>query len=270
MVESQLTYSSLDEGVLAASVHAMRNRVTYRVCKRDKKKVVLTCSGEACSASIRIIVSEKTELVTVTVMDDVHGCHGTLQGPRGLLRNHDFLVSLVLENFPVDKDTMPKNIQCLLKMQLDVNIPFSTAHKVKEKIIHESAEDQSLQFQKVQPYIHLLQEADPSTVVKSKTQAINGSNEGRFHSVFIAPGAARQAFKHMRKFVVVDGTFTKNRFVQTLLLAVGRDANDQLVLLAWTVVLNECTDTWTWFMIALMTAYPDMSEADTVIINDRE
>ncbi|KAI9908312.1 hypothetical protein PsorP6_016517 [Peronosclerospora sorghi] len=86
-------------------------------------------------------------------------------------------------------------------MQLGVDITYSTAHKIKEKILQESTEDQRLQFQKVQLYIHLLQEADPITAVKIETQDINGTNERRFHSVFIAPGAARQAFKHMRKFV---------------------------------------------------------------------
>ena len=71
---------------------------------------------------------------------------------------------------------------------------------------------------------------DTLAVMKVQQEMYSGRVSERFHSVFVAPGAARNAFQYMRRFVAVDGTFTKNRFVQILLLATGMDANDQLVI----------------------------------------
>lgn len=72
----------------------------------------------------------------------------------------------------------------------------------------------------------------------------------------------------MRKFMAVDGTFLKARFIQTLLLAVGIDANGKNVLLAWAVVESENKSLWSWFFLHLKTAIPQALEM--TLISDRD
>lgn len=72
----------------------------------------------------------------------------------------------------------------------------------------------------------------------------------------------------MRKFIAVDGTFLKARFVQTLLFAVGIDANGKNLLLAWAIVESENTDSWTWFLVNLKAAIPEV--IGSTIISDRD
>jgi len=72
----------------------------------------------------------------------------------------------------------------------------------------------------------------------------------------------------MRKFMAVDGTFLKARFVQTLLLAVGIDGNGQNLLLAWSIVESENKDSWTWFLTFLKTAIPEC--VGMTLISDRD
>lgn len=50
------------------------------------------------------------------------------------------------------------------------------------------------------------------------------------------------------RFAPLDGTFPKEKFVQTLLLAVGIDVNSCDTLHAWVVVENQRTSPWTWFI----------------------
>jgi len=45
----------------------------------------------------------------------------------------------------------------------------------------------------------------------------------------------------MGKFMALDRTFLKARFVETLLLAVGIDAKGKSLILAWAVVESENT-----------------------------
>lgn len=72
----------------------------------------------------------------------------------------------------------------------------------------------------------------------------------------------------MRKFIAVDGTFLKARFVQTLLLAVGIDGNGNILLLAWAVVESENTMSWTWFLDCLKIAIPQVLQS--TFISDRD
>ncbi len=49
--------------------------------------------------------------------------------------------------------------------------------------------------------------------------------------------------------MVVDGTFIKNSFKQIIMLAIGMDIEDKVIVLAPALVSNECIDTRTWFLI---------------------
>lgn len=64
----------------------------------------------------------------------------------------------------------------------------------------------------------------------------------------------------IRRFMAINGTFHKGRFIQTLLLAVGIDANGKNLLLAWGVVEGESMGSWEWFFQLLKTAIPKCTE----------
>ncbi|XP_017416399.2 uncharacterized protein LOC108327178 [Vigna angularis] len=55
-----------------------------------------------------------------------------------------------------------------------------------------------------------------------------------------------------RPFIGVDGCHLKTSYGGQLLVAVGRDPNDQYFPLAFAVVEIECKDTWMWFLTQLL------------------
>ncbi|GAU26656.1 hypothetical protein TSUD_314310 [Trifolium subterraneum] len=55
-----------------------------------------------------------------------------------------------------------------------------------------------------------------------------------------------------RPFIGVDGCHLKTKFGGQLLIAVGRDANDQYYPLAFGVVENETKESWRWFLTLLL------------------
>ena len=70
--------------------------------------------------------------------------------------------------------------------------------------------------------------------------------------------------------MAVAGTFIKTRFDQILLSAVSMDAQEELVILGWPVVPNECEETWDWFLTSLGKAHPGINERGSVVVNDSE
>jgi hypothetical protein len=57
-----------------------------------------------------------------------------------------------------------------------------------------------------------------------------------------------KAFTHLRGLVATDGTYLRGAFVHTLLLAVGIDAENHIVPLAWALVESETESSWRWFL----------------------
>jgi transposase-like protein len=74
----------------------------------------------------------------------------------------------------------------------------------------------------------------------------------------------------MRRFVAVDGTFLKGRFIQQLLLAVSIDANGNTLILAWAVVESENEESWRYFFEHLRESIPEISEEMCVLTSDRD
>ena len=68
----------------------------------------------------------------------------------------------------------------------------------------------------------------------------------------------------------MDGTFTKTQFIQTLLLAVGIDADNHAVLLAWGLVESETQDSWRFFLTDLKSAMPIVNSSHVTLMSNRD
>jgi hypothetical protein len=97
---------------------------------------------------------------------------------------------------------------------------------------------------------------------------IGYDNGVAFKRVFICPAESQLSFIQMRKFMAVDGTFLKSHYVQTLLSAVGIDANGHNLILAWAVVESENKASWSWFLSNLKLAIPQCLAM--TLISDRD
>ena len=74
----------------------------------------------------------------------------------------------------------------------------------------------------------------------------------------------------MRRFVATNGTFLTRRFVLTLLLAIGIDADGHNVILAWAVVESENRDSWEYFLRLLRRCIPEITSEPCVFISDHD
>jgi hypothetical protein len=164
----------------------------------------------------------------------------------------------------VEKTTTPKQIIDMLQHETGMQFTYPAVHKAKEAILNESSDTQRSHFKQIPDYLAHIAENDPTTIVHIETK------DGRFDGCFISPGPARHAFQHCRKFVAMDGTFTKSRFVQCLLIAVCFDADDSIVILAWALVSGESQETWSWFLRHLYRAIPSLNMPNSVVISDPE
>ncbi|KAA3483771.1 Zinc finger, PMZ-type [Gossypium australe] len=73
-----------------------------------------------------------------------------------------------------------------------------------------------------------------------------------------------------RLILGLDGCFLKGHFKSEMLTVVGRDAKNQMYLVAWAMVEGECTDSWAWFL-NLLTIDLDLEDGfGYTIISDKQ
>lgn len=71
----------------------------------------------------------------------------------------------------------------------------------------------------------------------------------------------------MRRVIVVDGTFLKNKYKGVLLVATAVDGNSNLYPIAFGVVDSENVESWGWFFRQLSVVVADSK--DLAFISDR-
>jgi hypothetical protein len=57
-----------------------------------------------------------------------------------------------------------------------------------------------------------------------------------------------EAFKHCCDVLSIDGIFLMEKYEGTMLIAIGIDADHQLVPLAFAIVEKENNGSWGWFL----------------------
>ena len=82
----------------------------------------------------------------------------------------------------------------------------------------------------------------------SDTRTYEGQTVQVFGRAFWTFEPCIRAFKHCRPVMSVDGTFLTGKFRGTIMVAVGHDAGDRLVPLAFALVSAENNDNWEWFL----------------------
>ena len=169
------------------------------------------------------------------------------------------------------KVTTISQIRDCIRVQYQLSTNAEAARLVKAYLVKDSQKDQQQQFQRLPAYLATLKAHNPTL-----HSDIQRTPANLFQRLFICPHESCLSFQHMRKFIAVDGTFLKARYVQTLLFAVGIDANGKNLILAWGIVERESSDAWIWFLSNLKAAIPEtvgmtlMSDRDKGLKNAQE
>lgn len=107
-----------------------------------------------------------------------------------------------------------------MHMHYDVKVNREAARNTQASLVRDGIEHQREKFKHIPAYLALLHSKNP--LLHTKLHTINNENTicPTFQRVFICPVQSQLSFIQMRKFLAVDGTFLKARFIQTLLLDV--------------------------------------------------
>ena len=131
-----------------------------------------------------------------------------------------------------------------IKLHHHVTITYDAAKKAKKRLLSDDLQQQAHQFELLPAYIDAVQTADPEARIQLSIENREGTRQ--FQQLFVCPSVSREAFRQCRFFLAMDGTFTKDIFNLTILMAASVDAANHAVLIAWAIVESVSEDAW-WF-----------------------
>ncbi|XP_057429827.1 uncharacterized protein LOC130722946 [Lotus japonicus] len=87
---------------------------------------------------------------------------------------------------------------------------------------------------------------NPGSTMKMKVE------DNRFQRLYVCLDALKKGLKFCRPIIHLDGCFLKAGYGGQLLVAVGRDGNDNIFPIAYAAVEAELKDSWQWFLDLLL------------------
>nr|GFB68456.1 transposase, MuDR, MULE transposase domain protein [Tanacetum cinerariifolium] len=127
-----------------------------------------------------------------------------------------------------------KDIQNDFRLDWKIDISYKRAWSGKNVALEILNGSQENSFVQLPLYCHYLKMANNGTVTHIQT-----NDDGNFEKCFIGFG------------VSIDRAHLKCTYLGTYLLAVGMDANNQIIPLAIGVAQGETVENWSWFLTKL-------------------
>ena len=204
----------------------------------------------------------------VKTMTNVHTCHRNMK-KNGQLKS-SFLAKELLPMFKSRPHWPAKEIVETVRQGFRVLITLRVAYKVKylaHKLLYGSMTEH---YNKLGRYLEAVKNSSPKSRIILLTDPRGVDKPPVFQRLHICfEGVERGWLVGCRKLIVIDACFLKTFLGGQLMVAVGRDGNDQMFPIAWAAVEGENNESWGWFIQNLQSSLQLDDGSEIVIISDK-
>ncbi|WVZ23674.1 hypothetical protein V8G54_002218 [Vigna mungo] len=243
-----MKFCSLKDFKNALMEHSVLNGKEIKFVKNNLTRVRAECKKK-CGFLIMASKVGGKETVQVKTLVGRHRC-GRVFGNTSASVN--WIAQFLIDRFVNVASMIVNQIIDDIKKSYSVGISAWKAGKAKQIALDSLVGNGDKQYSRLYDYVGELLRVKCGTF-KIKVNQPQPSLPPRFGSFYMCLEGCKQGFLgSCRPFIGVDGCHLKTQYGGQLLVAVGRDPNDQYFPLAFVVVENECKETWRWFLAQLL------------------
>ena len=245
-------------------IWAMKNNYDFLVTKSTKKWWSIRCKDNTCNWTVRAECVDGSTYFMINKCVGIHSCAPSKKSNFGKTASARTIGKLIQHRFD-DANDGPKanDIIQFMRLEHSCEITYWHAWEAREYAIAAVRGIPDESYAKIPKYLHMIKEANPGTHTHYETK-----KDGRFMYLFMSFGQSVRGFhSHMRRVIVVDGTFLKNKYKGVLLVATAVDGNSNLYPIAFGVADSENEESWEWFFRQLSVVIPDSK--DLAFVSDR-
>jgi hypothetical protein len=246
---------------------AVVDKFTYRTPKKGKSiaRYICAAAADGCRWSCNA-TKQPDGMIELRVSQREHTCWTGGVAKFSSSATKEWLDEATSQHLCVTKTTKPQEIVETIQIHFAETVSYKVAQLCRQRLLDGGLGKQRYSFQLLPAYSDAVELQCPRSTVDLQID----QRTGNFQRIFVCPLHSRTTFQQMRRIVAADGTFLTGRFVLTLLLAVGIDANGHNVILAWAVVESENRESWEYFLRLLRRCVPEVASDPCVFISDRD
>ncbi|KAG6505150.1 hypothetical protein ZIOFF_037498 [Zingiber officinale] len=235
-----------------AKNYAVATKRSFLYKKNDNKKVILVCSTSNCSWRIYASRHKADKLFGIRKCNLIHTCGDDNLRSRGHPKADAAWVSnIVMDRLRGEPSYRPCMMLKDIHRAYGVELNYNKVWKGKELAMHDIHGVEEGAYDRLRWYCSAIKETNPGSFVECEIDHCSNN----FKRLFICFNACATGFINgCRPLVFLDGTHIKNKYKGCILVAVAKDANDDLFTLAYSVVDAENDDNWGWFCFQLKSA----------------
>ncbi|KAL4282369.1 hypothetical protein GQ457_03G013340 [Hibiscus cannabinus] len=158
----------------------------------------------------------------------------------------------------------------MCKRELGVYANFNMCQRDRKQVIKEFQESYVEEYDNLWGYAVELLKSNPGSTVSIQVHR-NDVSQAVFFRIYVCFQYVKQGWKDgCRPFIGVDGCWLKTAQKGELLVAIGRDANNQMFPIAWAVAEVECASSWKWFLQKLFTDLEHPTSEGIKLMSDQQ
>jgi len=245
-----MDFKSIAEFKEAITEWSILNLRQIKFVKQDKIRCRAVCKNANCNYVVHCSKVADNQTFKIKTLSGDHTCAKTLNKS---VATSKWVSKEVLPKIMTTGDMRVKDIMKDLRRTHSVDVSFHVAWKAKKMAKEIIEGDAKKQYTLLWRYAAELHRVSLGNTLKINVERTLLTNQPRFNKFYFCFEGCKKGFlTGCRPFIGVDGCHLKTQYGGILLVAVGRDANDQYYPLAFGVVENETNDAWRWFLSLLL------------------
>ncbi|XP_051122124.1 uncharacterized protein LOC127245332 [Andrographis paniculata] len=215
--------------------------------KSDKTRFTAKCASEGCPWRIHAAKLPGSPLFTIRTINDSHTCGG-ISHLGHQQASVQWVANSVEQRLRENPNYKPKEILEEIHRVHGITLSYKQAWRGKERIMAAMRGSFEEGYRLLPQYCEQVQRTNPGSIAS----VYGNPADHCFQRLFISFQASIYGFLNAcRPLLGLDRTFLKSKYLGTLLLATGFDADGGLFPLAFGVVDEENDDNWMWFLSEL-------------------
>ncbi|KAK8598303.1 hypothetical protein V6N13_094276 [Hibiscus sabdariffa] len=217
--------------------YTIAKRFDFKLSKNDRDKTRVVCKGKDCPWMIYASIDSRDEHYKVKTFIDQHTCSITFKNSRA---SYKVVAEHFLPKLRIIPDLKLHEMIKLGKEELKLDLTMGICRRARELAKEEINGNYKYEFKRLFDYVNALRRADTDGTIDLLVERPTPNHRPRFRRFYVYFSDMKMGFRECcRPFVSLDGCFLKGMLEGALLVAVGRDANNQMYPIAWALVESE-------------------------------
>ncbi|XP_073138122.1 uncharacterized protein [Henckelia pumila] len=224
---------------------SVATRRSFMYVKNDSEKVIVICSEKSCGWRIYASKHKRDNLFAIRKCKLQHNCGENNLRSRGHPRADAYwIANVVKEKLRGEPSYRPCTMQMDLQRDFRVELEYRKVWKGNELAMHDIHGTDEGCYDRLRWYCDAVKNTNPGSVVECEIEPLTK----KFRRLFICFHACVVGFvSGCRPLIFLDGTHIKNKYKGCILVAVSKDANDDLFTIAYAILDAENDANWDWF-----------------------